>query len=76
MGTTYETETLLYDQVHRRDDTSYRSARYPPYVRQAHEEWTIRISESSEAKVKVVYGQTAQRPITSDTSIQKTPLPL
>ena len=76
MGTAFEETTLIYDQVHRRDDTSHGSTRYPLFVRQAHQEWTGQISESSEAKVEVVYGLKAARAIMTDRNLKTTPLPL
>lgn len=76
MGTAFEETTLIYDQVHRRDHTSDGSTRYPPFVRQAHQEWTSQISESSEAKVEVVYGLKTVRAIMTDQNFETTPLPL
>jgi hypothetical protein len=76
MGTAYSSTTLVYDQVHRRDPESHGSTIYPPYVRQAHKEWTRQISESSEAKVEVVYGRKATDAILTDPEVRTTPLPL
>jgi hypothetical protein len=76
MGTAYDNTTLMYDQVHRRDPESHGSTSYPQHVRQAHKEWTRQISESSEAKVEVVYGGKATRAIMTDPEVKMTPLPL
>ena len=76
MGTAYDNTTLMYDQVHRRDPESHGSTRYPQHVQQTHKEWTRQISESSEAKVEVVYGAKAIRAIMTDPEVKMTPLPL
>jgi hypothetical protein len=43
MGTAYDRDTLLYDQVHRRDATSEGYENYPLEVRMAHRQWTCQI---------------------------------
>jgi hypothetical protein len=68
--------TLIYDQLHRRSKDSEGLRDYPHKVLQIHEELTRRISESSEAKVEVVYGRKAQRAIMFNPEIKLTPLPL
>lgn len=78
MGTAFNADTLLYDQIHRRDADSNGSMRYPPYVIQAHHEWTMKIWESSEAKIEIVYGRAAQRGIVANPTlpVNVTALPL
>ena len=76
MGTVFDKDTFTYDQVHRRDELSNGSSRYPPFVRTAHQKWTGQISESLEAKVEVVYGRKAMYPILADPEVKITPLPL
>jgi hypothetical protein len=39
MGTAFEQNTFVYDQVHRRDEISHGSMKYLPIVRAAHKEW-------------------------------------
>lgn len=76
MGSAYNHDTLLYDQVHRRGATSEGYDNYPLEVRMAHKEWTRQIWESLEAKVEVVYGQKAFKAIITDSTIKSTPVPL
>jgi hypothetical protein len=77
MGTAYtDHTTLMYDQVCRRDDNSYGSTKYPPFVREVHRKFARDIMESSEAKVEIVYGKKAREAIMMDSSLEKTPLPL
>ena len=79
MGTAYD-KTLVYDQVRRqvrrRDPESHGSTRYPLLVQETQKEWTLQISESSEAKVEVVCGEKAMRAILTDPKVRTTPLPL
>ena len=76
MGTAYQSDTLLYDQIHRRDEKSEGYENYPLEVRKIHEEWTRQIWESSEAKVEVVYGRKASKAIITDPNIKSTPVAL
>jgi hypothetical protein len=76
MGTAYDSDTLLYDQIHRRDAKSEGYENYPSEVRKIHKEWTRQIWESSEAKVEVVYGQKAAKAIITDPNIKSTPVAL
>jgi hypothetical protein len=76
MGTAYDSDTLLYDQIHRRDAKSEGYENYPSEVRKIHKEWTRQIWESSEAKVEVVYGQKAAKATITDPNIKSTPVAL
>jgi hypothetical protein len=77
MGSAFTTgETLIYDQLHRRSLSSKGLEEYPQQVLKCHEEWTHQISESSEAKVEVVYGQAVQRYIMTNPEVKYTVLPL
>jgi hypothetical protein len=77
MGTAFDkNSTLIYNQLHRRSKDSEGLRDYPHKVLQVHEDLTRQISESSEAKVEVVYGEKAKRAITCNPKIKFTPLPL
>jgi hypothetical protein len=57
MGIAFQAgETLIYDQLHRRRATSEGLEEYPPKIIRQHEDFTMKILESSEAKVEVIYG--------------------
>jgi len=76
MGTAYDSDTLLYDQIHRRDAKSEGDENYPSEVRNIHRAWTRQIWESPEAKVEVVYGLKATKAIIAYPSIKSTPVAL
>jgi hypothetical protein len=77
MGTVFERhKTLMYDQLHRRDDNSEGEQYYPQAVLKCHHDFTHQIMESSESKVEVVYGQKVQNILRRRFQGQSTILPL
>lgn len=61
MGNVYNTETLLFDHIHRREATSEAIKQYPSEILAHHENFTRSIMESMRAKVGVVWGLKVQQ---------------
>jgi hypothetical protein len=61
MGNVYNTETLLFDHVHRREATSEAIKQYPSEILAHHENFTRSIMESMRAKAEVVWGLKVQQ---------------
>ena len=77
MGTVFEKgKTLIYDQLHRRDQKSEGIQHYPQNVLDCHDEFTRRVTESSEAKVEVVYGTPVEQYLRRQFRGTSTTLPL
>jgi hypothetical protein len=75
MGTAHNENSLLFDQIHRRDFKSHGSTHYPAAVRQVHQDWTSDIAASSEAKIELIYGKKAYDGFLAS-NLQVTQLPL
>jgi hypothetical protein len=76
MGSAFEENTFVYDQIYRQDDISHGSMRYPPVVRAAYKKWTKQLLECLEAKVEVVYGKKAMQSLVTDPEVEMILLPL
>ncbi len=75
-GTVFEKgKTLIYDQLHRRDQNSEGMQYYPQTVLDCHDEFTHQVTESSEAKVEVVYGAPVEDYLRKQFKEQAQPFP-
>lgn len=74
MGNVYNTETLLFDHVHRREATSEAIKQYPSEILAHHENFTRSIMESMRAKVEVVWGLKVQQRLIETCRFEVLPL--
>ena len=77
MGNAFQkNQTLIYDQILRRDEKSEGLQKYPQDIIQSHETFVQSVRESSEAKVEIVHGALVRERIFQQQSSNFDILPL
>ena len=77
MGNVFQqNQTLIYDQVLRREWNSEGLQRYPEDIIQRHETFVQSVRESSEAKIEIVHGALVRERIFQQQSFNFDVLPL